>query len=56
MRVILFLEKQWNIIIAQYDQHYPIFKLWAFFKPIVFIRHLDDLKVIKYKKNLIFYN
>jgi len=56
MRIMHFLEKQWNIMIAQHDQYYPIFKLWALFRPVVFIRHPDDVKVIKYLKNLIFYN
>jgi len=38
------------------DQYYPIFKLWLFFMPMVFIRHPDDLKVIKYKNNFTFYS
>lgn len=30
-----------------YSDHYkPIFKIWAFYKPIVFIRHPNDLKTI----------
>jgi len=51
-----FLEKQWNRLITLFDQYYPIFKVWAFFMPVVFIRHPDDFKVMKYKKKFIFYN
>jgi len=44
-----FLEEQWKYLITQLDQYYPIFKVWAFFIPVVLIRHPDDLKVTKYK-------
>jgi len=55
-RIMHFLEKQWNRLITLFDQYYPIFKVWAFFMPVVFIRHPDDFKVMKYKKKFIFYN
>lgn len=35
------------------DEYYPIFKIWTFFMPKVIIRHPNDLKVTKYKRNLI---
>jgi len=44
-----FLEKQWKFLITLLDQYYPIFKVWAISRPIVSIRHPDDLKVMKYK-------
>jgi len=44
-----FLEEQWKFLITQLDQYYPIFKVWAIFRPFVSIRHPDDLKVMKYK-------
>jgi len=50
------LEEQWNILTTLIDQYYPIFKIWGFFWPFVFIRHPDDLQVTKYKRNSIFYN
>lgn len=34
-----------------FDKYYPITKIWAFFRPIVSIRHPDDLEVMKYKRN-----
>jgi len=40
------LERQWNVLITLNDQYYPIFKIWGFFWPFVFIRHPDDLQVI----------
>jgi len=39
-----------------FDKYYPITKLWAFFRPIVSIRHPDDLEVMKYKRNSILEN
>lgn len=46
------LEEIWKIFNIQSNQYYPIFKLWAFSIPIIFIRHPDDIKVTKYLKNL----
>jgi len=41
------LEEQWKIVNSSSDQYYPILKHWAFFMPIVSIRHPDDLEVTK---------
>ncbi|XP_071576478.1 cytochrome P450 4C1-like [Temnothorax nylanderi] len=43
---ILSREKQWKLLVALSNQYYPIFKFWAFFVPIVSIRHPDDLEAI----------
>jgi len=37
-------------MMIQFDQYYPIFKIWTFFNPLVVIRHPDDLKVINMKR------
>lgn len=49
------LEEQWKALINLIDQYNPICKFWAFFLPVVFIRHPDDLQVMKYKLNLIIF-
>jgi len=37
-----FLEKQWKFV-TQLAQYYPIFKVWAIFKPLVLIHHPDEI-------------
>ncbi|XP_011690846.1 PREDICTED: cytochrome P450 4C1-like [Wasmannia auropunctata] len=39
-------EELWKTVMNLFDQYYPIYKIWAFYLPIVFIRHPDDLKII----------
>ncbi|XP_011705271.1 PREDICTED: cytochrome P450 4C1-like [Wasmannia auropunctata] len=39
-------EEQWKFLMNQFDQYYPIFKIWGIYFPVVFIRHPDDLKII----------
>ncbi|GAB1866375.1 Cytochrome P450 4C1 [Camponotus japonicus] len=39
-------EEQWKWMHTTFDKYYPITKLWAFFRPIVSIRHPDDLEII----------
>jgi len=52
---IHFLEALWKRIITLTNKYYPICIIWAFFVPIVSIRHPDDIKVMKYEQNIIFF-
>ncbi|XP_011706007.1 PREDICTED: cytochrome P450 4C1-like [Wasmannia auropunctata] len=53
-------EEQWNTLITLINKYYPIFKFWAFFVPIVSIRHPDDLETIlsskKHMEKKLFYD
>ncbi|XP_018059207.1 PREDICTED: cytochrome P450 4C1-like [Atta colombica] len=53
-------EVLWERIITLSNKYYPIGVIWAFFVPIVFIRHPDDLKTIlsnpKHIKKSFFYD
>ncbi|XP_011701419.1 PREDICTED: cytochrome P450 4C1-like isoform X1 [Wasmannia auropunctata] len=39
-------EEQWKLLINMTDEYYPILKIWGFFRPVVSIRHPDDLETI----------
>ncbi|XP_011638416.1 cytochrome P450 4C1-like [Pogonomyrmex barbatus] len=36
----------WKLHVIIFDQYYPIFKIWFFFRPVVCIRHPDDIEII----------
>ncbi|GAB1862297.1 Cytochrome P450 4C1 [Camponotus japonicus] len=50
----------WKLLCTLTDKYYPILKIWAFFIPVVSIRHPDDLEIIlssvKYIKKSIVYD
>lgn len=50
--LVHFAENVWKSLIMWSDKYYSIYKLWLIFTPVVFVRHPDDLKVIK-KHNLV---
>ncbi|XP_050451715.1 cytochrome P450 4C1-like [Cataglyphis hispanica] len=53
-------EEQWKLLHSILDKYYPIARIWGFFRPLVSIRHPDDMETIlsstKHIEKSIIYN